>query len=126
MGDGPIPLSSASALSAEEREEREAFERRIREIAEAERHSTAGQDLATWRGVAEQLLTMVESDLVHERRVRSTRISDCIAAVVDALRGASAEAITQAVGALSDEVWGTEPDPDGPMDPAVAVRRRSR
>ena len=126
MADAPIPLSSASALSSEEREEREAFERKVRTLSEADLKEQAQQDLVVWRGVGKQLLTMVESDLLHERRVRSARISELMGAVVEALRGDSFEVLHAAIGALSSEVWGTDPEPDGPMNPALAQRRRAR
>ena len=126
MSKPPVSLNSASGLSPAEREERQAFEQRMRTLSEAERQDSAPRDLAVWRGVAEQLLKMVESDLLHERRVRSGRISEDIAAVMDALRGNSVEALFDAVGALSGEVWGDEPDPDDPMNPALAQRRRAR
>jgi hypothetical protein len=126
MSKPPVSLNSASALTPAEREERQAFEQRMRALSEAERRDSAARDLAVWRGVAEQLLKMVESDLLHERRVRSARISEHIAAVMEALRANSADALVDAVDALSSEVWGDEPDPDDPMNPALAQRRRAR
>jgi hypothetical protein len=126
MADQPTPLSSASALSPEERLKREAFEKEARERAEAELRRQAERDLETWRGVAEQVLAMVESDLKHEQRVRSARLTELMARVAEALTGSSPAALRSSVAELSDEVWGPGPEPDGPMSPAVAMRRRRR
>ncbi len=126
MAKTPVPLHSASALTDAERTVRQAFEQRVRDLSDEEAKGAAVQDFARWRGVAEQLITMVESDLKHERRVRSARISERLAAVADALRGSSSETLRTAVGDLADEVWGGEPDPDDPMNPALAQRRRAR
>src|SRR5579862_3398321 len=106
MADDPIPLSSATALSPEERSEREAFERESRQRTEVEQAKQAERDLEVWRGVGEQLLAMVESDLRHERGVRSSNIAELMVAVSEAMRGTSVEALREATRELSLAVWG--------------------
>jgi hypothetical protein len=124
MADAPIPLSSATALSPEERAKREAFARETRARIDAETQRQAEVDLEVWRGVARQTLAMVESDLKREPGVRSARLTELIARVSELCAGSSATELRAAVADLGDEVWGGDPDPDGPMTPAVAMRRR--
>jgi hypothetical protein len=126
MADDPIRLSSASALSPEERTERETFEREERQRTEASHLEQDQRDLEVWRGVGEQLLSMVESDLRNERGVRSASIAELMVAVSEAIRGTSLDALRAAIRELSTAVWGPDPEPDGPMTPALAQKRRAR